>query len=96
MSQNKTIWKFRLSLVDDQSISMPKGAVFLPTGGSVRDEGPMFLWAIVDPEAPSVERGISIRGTGQFFDLKEEDLYILTVRSHGGALVWHIFDRGER
>lgn len=83
-----TIWKFPLApMANEVRVPMPKGAVIL-TAAAINDDP--FVWAIVDPDAPIIERELSIRGTGH--DLGTVGGYIGTFVLYGGSLVFHVFD----
>lgn len=86
----RTIWKFELEVSDEQTIAIPQGAQLLHAG--VQGEQ-LCLWAIVDPNAPTVNRHIGIRGTGHPCEFN--------IMSHIGTVmmppfVWHLFDLGEQ
>lgn len=82
-----TIWKYTLSVTNEQKISMPSGAQLL----TVQLQGGMpCLWALVNPAAPQVERKIRIHGTGHEVQGGE---YVETFQ--WGPLVFHVFDAGE-
>ena len=83
----KTIWKFEVPLTDDPVVKVPAGAVFLPTALFRPGDLVGWLWAIVDSEAPKVEVGLRIVGTGH--PLTEVGNYIATAQS--GPFVWHVF-----
>lgn len=94
-----TIWKFELQVTDVQRVRMPVGSRLLYVGAQDRG-GPWVslqptLWALVDPNAPYVDRLIAVVGTGNPApDVDDEDsIYVGTAIC--GALVWHIFDGGE-
>ena len=86
----KSIWKYPLIPMDSQAVTAPEGAQFL----SVLEQGarPM-LYALVDPEAPMVSHDVQIRGTGHPIDeaLLQSHVFLGTVASHSGFLIWHIF-----
>jgi hypothetical protein len=85
----KTIWKFPLSITDQQQISMPEGAEIL----SVQvQRGQVCLWALVNPNLAKKPRTIEIFGTGHEVD-DSPRTYIGTVQVHpmGSDLVWHVF-----
>jgi len=85
----RTIWKYPLEATDTQNVMMPEGAEIL----SAQMQGNMLcLWALVNPAAPNQRREIEVIGTGHPMpDAKRR--YISTAQMHGGALVWHIFER---
>ncbi len=85
----RTIWKYHLEITDTQNVMMPEGAEIL----SAQMQGDsLCLWALVNPDAPKQRREIEVLGTGNPApDAKRR--YISTTQMHGGALVWHIFER---
>ncbi len=85
-----TVWKFELVIRDYQDIEMPAGSELLSV--QMQDGGAM-LWARVDASKKKITRRIDIRGTGH---LEAGGIYVGTIQMAGGALVWHVFDRGER
>jgi hypothetical protein len=86
-------------------VQMPKGARVLKVAAvmAVKEGVPgvkahgehIFLWAAVDPTAPMVDREFEVYPTG-FTNLKppaDELMHLDTVLMHGGALVFHVFER---
>jgi len=89
----KTVWKFGLDLSnsDITRIDMPVNAKVLSAG--VQGRG-FFVWALVDPDAPTIPHRFAVHGTGHpvgddtvFADLLDTVFM--------GPLVFHIFDHGE-
>lgn len=81
------IYKYTLKVVEEQTISLPKGAIIL----TVQAQNSFFisLWAIVDPNMQDKEYvTFEIIGTGNEISLRPR-VYISTVQM--GILVWHIF-----
>jgi len=82
--------------LESGSIVMPAGATLLSV--QQQDEKPR-MWALVDPAARLVNRGIRCLSTG--LDAPEVAAaappgeYIGTVQLHWGRLVLHYFDGGE-
>lgn len=85
----KTIWKYQLEIVGEQSIQLPEGAEIL--SAQVQCES-LCLWALVTPANPIQRRIIEIIGTGHPLD-ESERKYISTVQADGGDLVRHIFEK---
>lgn len=86
------VWKFPLEIADSQTVTMPRASSII----SAQAQGDVpTLWALVIPDAPKVKRLIRIIGTGHEFWAGEPIKFIGTVQTHGGKLVWHIFDGGE-
>jgi hypothetical protein len=80
-----TIWKYNLSLVDEQVIEIPASASNLTL--QMQGGGPR-LWALVDPTAPTVKRTIRMFGTGH--PVPDDIMaYLGTVQD--GPFVWHFF-----
>ena len=91
----RQVWKFPLLLAAEQLVRMPQGAKLL---SAQTQNGQIQLWALVDPTyTERVNRMIAIRGTGHDVEMAlSVDKFIGTVQTSGGALVWHLFDGGER
>lgn len=88
--QGHSIWKFPLTVTDYQTLTMPEGAEIL----SVQDQdGALCLWALVDPQAPMVERLIEVFGTGHPIptNMGISRNYLASVQQ--GRFVWHVFER---
>lgn len=87
-----TVWKFPVRVADEFSIDMPTGAKLL----TVQTQGgEPCLWALVEDADPKVARKLAIRGTGHNADSLDGAAYVGTFQVMGGALVFHLFDRGE-
>lgn len=89
---NLTIWKFVLAITDRQQVPIPFGGECL----TVQFQGEaLCLWALVNPSNSAEERLIEIFGTGHpiYEDMGVQRNYIGTAQQHGGALVWHVFER---
>ena len=89
---NTSIWKFPIRIDDELVIEMPRGARILHVG--VQNGKPQ-LWAMVDVKAPLVDRHFAVRGTGHPADGLKEVQHSGTFMMANGALVFHLFDRGE-
>lgn len=84
----KSIWKFPIRILDEQTIVMPAGAKIL--FGAVQ-HGIPNVWAEVDIYAPQVERTIRIYGTGwQLPDAPGR--YIGTFMMYDGYEVYHAYE----
>lgn len=84
----KTIWKFPLTIDDEQVVEMPRSSV--PLSVALQD-GTVCLWAEVITEFPLRKAHISIRGTGHAVP-DEYERFMGSVQQ--GPFVWHIFWRG--
>lgn len=85
------IWKWTLQVTDYQELLMPRGAEVL----SVQMQGgDPQLWALVDETAPTESRAFSTYGTVKPMpDLPDIiGRFIGTYQTHGGALVFHVFE----
>lgn len=82
------IFKFKLNIVDEQIISMPKGSQIL----SVQEQhGEIVMWALLeDPKNPYYNRKFLIFKTGS--QITDKLKYIGTVQTSGGDLVRHVFE----
>lgn len=84
------VWKFVLDIVDEQEVAMPQDAELLHVAAQY---GKLALWARVIPTGQAeASRLILIRGTGTPI---WQQPHVGTVFTHGGSLVWHVFDGGE-
>jgi len=82
------IYKYPIETTDDQEIKMPSEAHIL----CVQVQGGIpYLWARVDPDAPSCVRMISVFGTGHPIEGHLD--YIGTYQLDGGSLVFHVYER---
>lgn len=85
----KTIWKFAIPDSTVVTLTMPQDATPL----SVQMQcGSPVLWALVDPEAPKVERTFHVVGTGWDFDPTGTS-YVGTFQVQEGLLVFHLFEQ---
>ena len=82
------VYKYPLAWSDEASVMMPRGARVLaaqPQGSE------LFVWALVRPGLPLVERRFRIAGTGHPIEGVVE--HISTIQMQEGALVFHVFER---
>lgn len=87
-----TIWKYTVPLYPlGWAEAMPSGARLVSVGNAGHP-GAVNVWAIVDPEAPSVVRKIAVTGTGR--GVPDDGVFVGTVDT-GVGLIWHVWDLGE-
>lgn len=88
----KVVWKYPIEIEDAFTVELPAGAKILTaqTQGTV----PTF-WALVNPDAPKVERAFRFFGTGHQHPDERFGCYVGTCQIFGGSLVFHLFDMGE-
>jgi len=84
----RSIWKFELETVDEQSIEMPFAAEMLDVQVQY---GKPCLWALVDPSAKLIRRKIITHGTGHLVPETTGD-YIGTYQQENGRLIFHVFE----
>jgi hypothetical protein len=82
-----TVHKYEIPIIDDFSIPMPDGAKVLCVQVQ---RGIPVMWARVDVPAPMEARRFRLIGTGNPAD--ETGRYVGTFQTHGGALVFHLFE----
>ena len=84
------VFKYHVPIHDSFSITMPADAKIL----SFQPQGTdACIWALVDPEKPSVERYFIVRGTGHEIEyLPDVLVYIGTIQMAFGSLVFHLFE----
>jgi len=91
VNPTKQVWKFPLQIEDGWlAVEMPRGAKLL----TVMMQYDVMLWALVDPEQPSVQRRIKVFGTGH--PILNADMLVYIGSVTDGPFVWHVFDGGER
>lgn len=90
------VFKYPLTWDDRQELSVPRGAQLLRVDvqtGPYRavEQSTLCLWALVKPDAETVQRTFRIAGTGH--PIEDSPLeYIDTVVLDGGTLVFHVFE----
>jgi hypothetical protein len=84
----KTIWKFPIATVDQQSLPIPAGAEMLCVQVQ---HGEPCIWALVNPDAPKRRRAVRVVGTGHPCDDVNAQNYVGTYQLHDGRLVFHVF-----
>lgn len=83
------VYKYKLKETRT-GIEMPEGAQVLHVG----EQGwGCYLWALVDPTKPTVERRFFIVGTGADFDCNTS-VHHGTIQAQNG-LVWHVFEEAQ-
>jgi len=85
-----TVWKFPLTVADEQIIDIPR--VNQPLTVQVQDRD-ANLWVLVDPDSPRIRVRVRIFGTGHP-GITRDMLYVGTFQMYGGNLVWHVFLAG--
>jgi len=87
----KSIYKYILEPIEEQEISLPKGAKILTAH---EQHGRICIWALVTvPETEIEERVICIYGTGDQFSEEGIHTYIGTVFLQDGNYVFHVFEK---
>lgn len=95
----KTIYKYKLEIIDQQTIELPQYAEILCVG--VQQEN-IYLWALIDTEATLNEmRDFEVFGKGNpvyenkepvvVGQMKTDRIYLGTC--FVGVFVWHVFER---
>ena len=83
------IWKWTLEVTDRQQLPIPKGAKLLTVQ---TQHGLPQLWALVDEEAPIVNRNFATYGIGNMMPDGDPGEYVGTYQIYGGAVVFHVFE----
>ena len=87
------IWKFPLQANRHAVLDMPTGARILCVQTQF---GRPYVWALVDPSQTVGPRMLLTFGTGHPMGPEHATLpYVGPLQLDGGALVFHVFDRGE-
>jgi hypothetical protein len=90
MSANR-IFRYPLPITDSVRIDMPAGAEPISVGPPRNGAEDLDMWAIVDPNSPAAPRTFLVVGTGNPIP-DGCARFVGTVVTHGGALVWHVFE----
>ena len=89
----KRVFKYAVPVAGYYTIAkMPHNAEILTVQ---MQRGEPFVWAMVDDEdAPKYQRIFRWLGTGHPAD--DAGKYVGTIQLDGGALIFHLFDGGEK
>lgn len=88
----KRIYKYPLQITDKQEIELPVTAEVV----AVQAQGDeLFFWAAVDISEKTKPRVFRVIGTGHDIPDGKFLHYLGTVQTHGGVLVWHVFESYE-
>ena len=101
MSANMKIYKYPLEKKRYQTIELPAGAKVLRVDqqvdrnifGCEREDGPLVLWAYVNPESKPKTREVWCLTTGEEANDVALANYVNTILLHNGAYVLHVFVR---
>lgn len=88
----RRVFRYRLPIADSPIVVLPTGAEVLSVGPprDARDE--LDLWAVVDPTVVTEQdRRFRVVGTGNPMP-DDCGRFVGTVPTHGGALIWHVFE----
>ena len=89
MSNNLTIWKYVINIIDYQEIYPPSGSKILTV--QVQN-GKCCLWILVDKTITTTsKRRLFIYGTGSPMPT-DPGLYLGTFQLNKGELVFHLFE----
>ena len=86
-SSHCAVWKFELR--PGVPVVMPSFAKILSVG---QQSGTPYLWALVNPGEPKVERDLLILGTGHDASKVGYRDFIGTITGVEGSLVLHVWD----
>ena len=88
-----TIYKYKLSITDVQTIKMSKGAKVLDIQFDKSTPTQLSMWAAVDTELEVEQRVFRMFGTGRPVEREGADklLYLSTIQCFKGLVV-HVFE----
>ena len=84
----RTIWKYKIPVTDEFTISMPQDAKILAV--QVQYETPV-IWAVVDTDKPDEDVKFKLYGTGQPDINTVDTMYVGTFQLFDGGFVGHLF-----
>jgi hypothetical protein len=84
------IFKYAIGIVDNVEIAMPKYSQIV----SFQAQGDTpCIWVMVNPdEEKTVIKHFALHGTGHEITNSNCKHYIGTCQTHGGRMVWHLFE----
>jgi hypothetical protein len=85
------IYRYRLPITDAPAIELPIGAQVLSVGPPRDGRDELDLWALVDPDQVAIRTEFRIVGAGNPVPY-DCGRFIGTVPTHGGQLIWHVFE----
>ncbi len=92
------IWKYTIMIQDETIMIQDETILHMPGGAKIltvqMQNGVPYVWVLVNPDAMMARRTIRVFGTGHPIPSGYDDHHIGSVQD--GALVWHVFDGGER
>lgn len=93
----KVIYRYRLPITDRPTLDLPEGAEVLSVGPPRDERDELDLWALLDPRNNSMmgRRDFRIVGTGNPVPA-DIGVFIGSVTTNGGSLVWHVFEAAPR
>jgi hypothetical protein len=83
-----TIWKYRLEIIDKQTITMQAGAKILSVANQ---DGTICLWSLVDPSQSTSKRTFEVMATGGPMPDEGTREFLGTLQIY--SLVLHVFER---
>lgn len=86
------IYKYPLQITDKQEIELPVTATVFSVQAHNND---LFFWAGVNINEKTKPRVFRVIGTGHDIPDAKFLHYLGTVQTHGGSLVWHVFESYE-
>ena len=90
----KTIYKYRLELVDEQTISLPQHSVVL---SAITQSDMIVVYVLADTAITETQdTKFRIVGTGHNFDDHAEWKHLATVTTSHDRFVWHVFVEAEQ
>ena len=92
---DRRIFRYRLPLTDRPVVTLPTDAEVLSVGPPRDGSDHLDLWAVVDADMPTEQdRKFRIVVTGNPMS-DDCGRFIGTVPTHGGALIWHVFEEAR-
>lgn len=89
---NRVIWKFLLPLAGHVDVTMPKDSWLIRVGVKSNE---VFMWAIVQPDAPPETRHFDVFATGQRLPEELDECSWLATVDIEPNLVLHIFENDQ-
>lgn len=90
---NRRIFRYRLAITGAPGLHMPAGAEVLSVGPPRDGSDRLDMWAVIDVRVGGFEEYREFRVVGTGHPMPDDcGRFIGTVATHGGALIWHVFE----
>jgi hypothetical protein len=87
----RRVFRYALPIADAPGLMVPAAAEILSVGPPRDDSDRLDMWALVNVDHLEEWREFRVVGTGNPMP-DDCGRFVGTVTTHGGALIWHVFE----